>query len=512
MPKLRHSRSIFVGLTIIILLTSFFIVGCTSTTKPKTGSLTGSVSLVNDTGDTSLDPQDNSGVSVALYSSVTIDTTLARINQEHPGIGIIMGQNWVFDHREHTPVKTATSDVNGSFRVEQIAPGRYNLVAFKEGWGVKYIYGIDINEGENNLSESFATRLTSISLSNKYPSKVSIILYPQTVVTSVVQSPITFRSDHVYLIQGDISVLSPAVIESGAIILVEPGHKLDFYNSLTSQNAPSKWWITSSYGFFGVIPVSLSPSERFLRISHNGGTQVSLTSGKISFIQDGFAINSNGAQLDDIFMIDGGLGLLGNGQNLVISNSVFNRFADRSLYLTGNSTINGNIFAQNHDNLVILDVQCEVGHNYFAHNWLGIRPIYGDIWIHHNAFMNNRWAISTVASDPLIEFNNFFGSIRYCIQTQVNYVQVYQDYSNPIVKNNNFFTSLGTAVSIKPDEHEGYYHSYWVGVANDVEAKQNYWKASDPSSVIIDADDNSTYQFRVLYLPKTASRIISAGV
>lgn len=496
----------------LILFSSFFIVGCTPSTKPKTGSLSGTVLLVNDTSDPSLDPPDHSGIHVNLYSSVPIDTTLARINQEHPGIGIIMDQAWTFDHREHTPAKTVITSVDGSFKLENIKPGRYNLVVYKNEWGVKYLHDITINEGENSLSKYSAHNKNPTSSIIPHQYRDAIVLNPLIKLSSVVQSSITFVADHVYLIQGDLSVLAPAEIEPGAVILVEPGHKIDFYDTLTSQTSEGKFWITSSYGFYGDGPDPASSSDRFQRISHNGDSQLTLSSGRISFVQDGFAINSNDALLDKLLLTKGGLAILGNGQNSQISNSVFCEFSDRSLYLTANASINGNIFAHNHDNMVIMDIPCEVRDNYFANNWLAIRPIYGDIWIHHNAFMNNRWAISTVASDPLIEFNNFFGSIRYCIQTQVNYVQVYQDYSNPLIRSNNFFATSGIAVSIKPDEHEGYYHSYWLGVVNDVDAKMNYWKAPDPSAVINDAEDNTDYQFRVLYMPKVANQIMSAGI
>ncbi len=77
------------------------MMSCSSSTKPKSGSLSGRVILVNDTDDPSLDPVDFSGVTIALYELAVLDTTLVRIIYEYPDLGVPVSQLTQFDHRTH---------------------------------------------------------------------------------------------------------------------------------------------------------------------------------------------------------------------------------------------------------------------------------------------------------------------------------------------------------------------------------------------------------------------------
>lgn len=124
---------------------AFAITSCTSSTKPKTGSLSGRVILVNDTGATSLDPVDYSGVTVALYELAQLDTTIVRINSEYLSVGVNINQETEFDHRTQAPLYTTITDEAGGFSLSSI-PGRiYNMVFYKEHFGWGYKYGVDIN-------------------------------------------------------------------------------------------------------------------------------------------------------------------------------------------------------------------------------------------------------------------------------------------------------------------------------------------------------------------------------
>jgi len=51
---------------VFCILLSFTMICYSTSTKPETGSLSGKVILINDTGDPALDPVDYSGITVAL--------------------------------------------------------------------------------------------------------------------------------------------------------------------------------------------------------------------------------------------------------------------------------------------------------------------------------------------------------------------------------------------------------------------------------------------------------------
>ena len=84
---------------VFCILLSFTLFSCSTSTKPETGSLSGKVILVNDTGDPALDPVDYSGITVALYNLAYLDTTIVRINNQYPQIGVHINQETEFDHR-----------------------------------------------------------------------------------------------------------------------------------------------------------------------------------------------------------------------------------------------------------------------------------------------------------------------------------------------------------------------------------------------------------------------------
>jgi len=511
-----HSRLIHIIRLVLYILFAVAMASCSSSTKPKTGSISGSVQLSNDTGNPSLDPVDNSGVSVLLYSPAEIDTALARINQEYPQIGLGVEQSAFFDHRLQSPITSTTTTPDGGFTIDSIPEGTYNLVFIKDGWSIRYLYDIEVIQGDDTHVKSVEDssgidRYNSVTIDNGY-TKNGIVLYPVVRLTSAVQSSFNFRSDHTYFVESNLVMLATAVFEPNTLILVSPGSRIDYYSSITSETEGHPWWITSSFGMFDSSGYPDDPTERFSKITHSGEQPAILSNGKITCSQESTTMNSQNSSINRVIFLNGGEAILGNANGLTITQCVVANYTGRAVYVFGDSVISDNIFVYNHDNLVIVDCVCEVMNNYFANNWVGVRPYYGDTSIHHNNFSKNTWSISTVASSPLIHYNNFYDSSRYCIQTQVNYVQVYHDYSNPIIHSNNFLKSSGIVISLKPDAHAGYHDSGWVGVNTDVNATHNYWKASDPALVINDVDDDPDIEYRVLTNPRIQSMIPAAGI
>ncbi|MDD3123836.1 MAG: hypothetical protein PHC62_10080 [Candidatus Izemoplasmatales bacterium] len=140
------------SLFILLILT---LMSCgKSSTQPKSASLTGTISLVNDSGDAANDQTDFSGITVALYNLAELDTTIVRINRDYPQIGIKITQHTEFDHLFQTPVAYTETSADGSFSLQNLTPNtQYNLVALKDGWGWRYVYEISLSEGDNELAD-----------------------------------------------------------------------------------------------------------------------------------------------------------------------------------------------------------------------------------------------------------------------------------------------------------------------------------------------------------------------
>jgi hypothetical protein len=88
----RHSRTIKFAMIRAIRGLLLFFLACSKTpTSPSTFSLSGTVHLEGQ--------QDHSGVTVALYHPVELDTAVVRLQKEFPYVGIPISPQTEFDHR-----------------------------------------------------------------------------------------------------------------------------------------------------------------------------------------------------------------------------------------------------------------------------------------------------------------------------------------------------------------------------------------------------------------------------
>ncbi len=160
---------------IILLIILMSLVGCTNSTKPKKGTISGTVFLFDDRSEQKgfVDP---TGINVQIYSSAPVDTSLIRIIGDFPGLGVVANQHTEFDHRYYNPIAQVQTDGNGRFKFEGITEGLYNIVAEKEGWGWIYSIGVRINEN------------------------CELTLYPETIIPSYTNEIIEMLSDHHYLV------------------------------------------------------------------------------------------------------------------------------------------------------------------------------------------------------------------------------------------------------------------------------------------------------------------------
>ena len=138
----------------------FAITSCSSPTETPKGSLTGTVSLEGQS--------DFSNITVALYELAYLDTTITRINQQYPHIGVIINQHTEFDHRLQSQIKQSETLADGSFEIKKIPTGTFNLVAQKADFGFKYLLEVEILEGDNLLAERTNGQRSKINNSGSY--------------------------------------------------------------------------------------------------------------------------------------------------------------------------------------------------------------------------------------------------------------------------------------------------------------------------------------------------------
>jgi len=112
-------------------------------TAPDTFSFSGTVHLEGQ--------EDHSGVTVALYDLVELDTAVVLLQKEFPYVGIPISQQTEFDHRLAEPVYTTKTKLDGSFNFSKVEKSTYNLVAFKNGYGWRHIYEINGTTAKENF-------------------------------------------------------------------------------------------------------------------------------------------------------------------------------------------------------------------------------------------------------------------------------------------------------------------------------------------------------------------------
>jgi hypothetical protein len=372
----------------IIIITLLLLTSCSSPTSTATGTLSGTVTLVNDSGNPANNPVDFSGVTIALYNLAVLDTTVVRINQEYPNIGAQISQETEFDHRLQNPVKVTTTNADGSFTVKKIPTGTYNLVILKEGWGVRYFYNIDISKGDNSL-ESQNSRF-SVLFHPKYVeghSKVShtqyssndLVLYPAKILSGFVIDSMTFESNHSYLIDDNVSFVGNVTLNLSAAIWIKPNMRMTLLTSFNiEQNANGYSSITSADKMYTIAQVQPSQIQRYDGVYCNENIPIgnsTINSVLITFATNGWTVRTSNINCRNVITRYCGIGLqLDQCNNIFISGCNISKSDNAgaggiSLTSCNQTSVSDNIFASNC--IGLMQHRClitSVQNNYFYKN------------------------------------------------------------------------------------------------------------------------------------------------
>ena len=161
-------------------------------TKNPTGSdkmsISGTVTLAG--------RQDHTGIQVALYDTIAIDTSLLRYKRQYPNVGAPLNQAFYFDHRTQEPVYRTETDKNGHYKLENIEEKDYNLLASKSGFGWKTITNLHGGDAK----------------------AVDIELMPEIKIQENITDYALWEADRHYIIARDITLAENAtlIIDRGA--------------------------------------------------------------------------------------------------------------------------------------------------------------------------------------------------------------------------------------------------------------------------------------------------------
>jgi len=441
---------------------------------------------------------DFSGVTVALYKTAVLDTTLVRINQQYPQIGVHITQETEFDHRNFNPLKVTTTDAVGKFSFPSLTPGDYNIVIWKNEWGIRYICSVKAIENENN------------NIGN-------IALYPEIIYNStIVSEPTIFKSDHSYFILTDVNFTSSVEFQPRAQIFINPGCMLKFYGAVTTPEFTSSrdmWKITSGKEIYSTSPVPMDFDSYYSSVNFYG-EEINIKSGIVKYGDN--ALNSIYVSSNEInFMVfeECGTALNINEGNVDIAYLVIFNCNNSGIVFTSKlgGDLNVSITKSIANNINLRAVSVErakelvINNCYFYNNYYAISNKYCDSIFEHNEFLDNYYDIH-------------YSKIDFNLHNEIHYNNFFQSFAESIflcgninnITNNNFYGPTGYFIYII------YIVAPFAMVNNNVNAINNYWSYENIDHYLVDANDNDIYSiqcpYNIIYLPKLNNPDTNAGI
>jgi hypothetical protein len=455
---------------IILSIAVFLIISCGERISLTIhGDLKGFIALEDD------EISDYSGIVVELYKPVKLDTTIARLNQEYPHIGVHISQETEFDHRLHDPIRYATTNANGSFEFLEIPVGSlYNLVAYKEDWGILYEYEISITEGENFVS----------SMSDP------LIINQEITVDSHIYDELVLESGKHYIFELD-TIFHPGshiVIKPGAVIRINPLAAVSIYGSLTVDTEPGKYFKVTSNDSFYNRSNDIVHYSHFTVMNSATVTDNEISNGIFTFGMNSLVIRENAIEVRNSTFSGKNTGLtFEQVMNISVINSIFRYTTaetQQALYLSyvENGHVDKSVFINNSTGLTLMfSINVEISNSYFSQNYvLGILNWYdSDNLVRNCIFVNGPVGIINTARS-YINVNYSILGTDIGIYNKVMQLQ----WAYPIQNYNNFDCSVyavKTDVYFNPHGGVRYLnatYNYW-GTTNREEIEQLIWDRND---------------------------------
>jgi len=487
---------IFLILTLFSLI--FILVSCSSPTESSKGSLTGTINLEGEA--------DHSGITIALYNLAYLDTTIVRINNQYPQLGVHINQHTEFDHRLQTPVKYTETSVDGSFELTKISTDRYNIVAFKDGWGFKYLYEIEISKGDNDIHQQ-------------------LILFEEQHISGNIQDNITVETDHHLIVDADTDFApgTSLTILPGAIIRINPGDDLTIYGTLTAHGEENNmFWVTSNDGFDSSLIYNIREEllpYNSIELSPIASVSDNLIEwGKFDYANTCLQNYADNLNIRNGIFRDGNGGLqISYANNCNISKVTSLNFVSENfggVYYIGssNNTIMQSIIMENNTGIRIHSTQnTEISNNYITHCNLGVYNLINseNTLVVNNEFIEIDTAVLNIGNSSVSVLYNLINSN---IGVRDTYMASYPYNAYSYVNNNNFSCSE-FAVKVEC--------VFTGGVIVHLDAENNWWNTSEETEIqalIWDRNDEDPLdphydQFEIFdYSPYRSQTIQNAGI
>ncbi|MFQ5707299.1 MAG: NosD domain-containing protein [bacterium] len=372
----------------------------------KTGSISGQVLLENQST--------HGGVTVALYETASLDSLTDALTRQYLNSSFLLSQPAIFDHRQANSISETTTSADGSFKLEKIPEGEYNVVAEKDGFGWKYVYNVDLNVGSKSLAP--------------------LTLKETREVQGTIAANETWESDRHYLVTGDITIPTGVslTIQENTVIRFDGIYKMEVQGDLNlTGTSDGLVWFTSA---------NQTPSQgdwKGLLIDNQKRSTQVVNNCRIDYANTAIDISNSDLLVDNTSVKKNNLGISVFESDVTLQNSLIYK-CDRGMLQQGNSNINilKNIFSTISENDIInSSSNNEISDNVFMGGkvCLFYRQLPSlSIRIHHNLFREYETVLSLESSKEFVLFNN--NTVRKCTSEGVFAIS----NSYPNLASNNF--------------------------------------------------------------------------
>jgi parallel beta-helix repeat protein len=493
-PISRFPFHIATILSLILLI----IVACTSSTESSKGSLTGTISLE--------EQEDFSDITVELYALAYLDTTIVRINNQYPHIGVIINQHTEFDHRLQSPLYQTNTNADGSFSLKDIPTGKYNFVASKSGSGFRYINELNISTGDNSIPNT----------------ESNIILYEETALSGNISGEHIFETNHHYIIEDhtNFNPDSSLEIQPGAVVRINSGKDINIYGNFKAQGEINNmFWVTSNDGFDNQ-KLLLSEPALYNSMQIYPTTVVEddvIEYGKWDWGNVALEITQISNLFTNSLIIRG----LNSGINfntcsdINVTKNIFqyalnSSFAGVYFSTSSYNNVEKNLFLGNHNGIQLHDTNnTELSDNYLFNCNLGIFNLIhsSSNTFHHNEIHVRQTGIFNAGSTININYNNINASVG--IDNSNSY---FASNGIPTINFNNFNCSP-YAMRTTSFFHNGTVYldakNNWWNTTNEEEIQALIWDKNDEDPFGPNYNSLNAYYE---YIPYRSQKVQNAGI
>ncbi len=484
-------------MTALVVILVSILFGCKNTTSVESGVVHGIAQMDG--------ASDHQGISIKLYNASVVPDIVMSYQNQYPTVGVLPSDIHFFDHRLNSCLYDATTDSEGNFTFNNVKYGSYILVYYKEDWGVKYLFDINVDNADVEVS----SRLTPLS--------------PVQTLSQPIAGTVRFQTGKSYLIEDDTTCLpgSEVIFEGGSYIFISEGKRLDVYgNVIIEVNKTNPTIITTADNLYSSATV-LVP---FQSIQINADAYCpNLSELIVSNSNEGIILHANNTTCNDLVIRDSGFAIqLYNCNQIDLSSCIFynncyNMNEAVSIHGTTNCLISNNLYIDNYTSInVAVSSGIEVTDNCFVNGSVQFQnSMQSSSIVTHNTFICTETAIANTGMSNLsVTYNDVTAKI--CIKTYHSNNM----YNNPtngwtLANNNNLIAS-----SLAVDSKAMYFYLL-DSTPMPQNYTNNYWGVTDPSLIdilIYDYNDSppphldSACWAIINYTPYKTSRISNAGI